>query len=107
MSPMAELVTDRLTLRRWRSSDRIPFTRINADIRVMEFFPNLLTPADSRVMIERIEAHFVHYGFGLWAAELRETSAFVGFIGLNVPAFDPPFTPHTNPLVEIGWRLAF
>jgi len=67
----------------------------------------LLTPADSRIMIERIGAHFLQYGYGLWAAELRETSAFVGFIGLNVPAFDAPFTPHTNPWVEIGWRLAF
>jgi RimJ/RimL family protein N-acetyltransferase len=103
---MADLTTDRLVLRRWRSSDRIPFTRLNADLRVMEYFPNLLTPADSRIMIERIEAHFVHYRFGLWAAELRETAAFVGYIGLNVPAFDPPFTTNTNPLVEIGWRLA-
>ena len=104
---MADLTTDRLTLRRWLPADRIPFARLNADVRVMEYFPKLLTPADSGIMIERIEAHFVHYGFGLWAAELRETPAFIGFIGLNVPAFDPPFTPHTHPLVEIGWRLAY
>jgi RimJ/RimL family protein N-acetyltransferase len=107
MSPMADLLTDRLELRRWRTTDRVPFARMNADLRVMEHFPALLTPADSTVMSERIQAHFDHYGFGLWAAELRATGHFIGFIGLNVPAFDPPFTSRTNPCVEIGWRLAF
>jgi 3-dehydroquinate dehydratase/shikimate dehydrogenase len=34
--------TDRLTLRRWNSSDIEPFARLNADPRVMEFFPATL-----------------------------------------------------------------
>ena len=99
---MTILETDRLILRRWRPTDRLPFTRLNADLRVMEHFPALLTPAESREMIDRIEAHFVRYGFGLWAVELRATGDFTGFVGLNVPTFDAPFTP----CVEIGWRLA-
>ena len=32
----------------------------------------------------------------------RLDGSFIGFIGLNVPSFDAPFTP----CVEIGWRLA-
>jgi RimJ/RimL family protein N-acetyltransferase len=79
---------------------------MNADPRVMEHFPDPLTLAETDDLIARIQAHFTHHDYGVWAAELRSTGAFIGFIGLNVPTFEPPFTPHTNPVVEIGWRLA-
>ena len=68
----------------------------------MEFFPRCLSRAESDQFIERIEAHFQKHSFGLYAAELRENDAFVGFIGLSVPAFEAHFTP----CVEIGWRLS-
>src|ERR1035438_8498559 len=68
----------------------------------MEFFPALATAEETVQMIERIEQHFERYGFGLFAAELIETRAFIGFVGLNVPTFEAPFMPS----VEIGWRLA-
>jgi RimJ/RimL family protein N-acetyltransferase len=96
------LQTPRLILRRWRPSDREPFRRLNADPRVMEFFPALLSAEESDFLLDRIENHFELYGFGLWATELRENSEFVGFIGLAVPTFKAAFTP----CVEIGWRLA-
>ncbi len=44
----------------------------------------------------------MQHGFGLWAAELRETGEFLGYVGLAVPRFEAAFTP----CVEIGWRLA-
>jgi len=94
--------TDRLTLRRWRDADRAPFAAMNADPRVMEHFPARLSRADSDRLIERIEVGFETHGFGLWALEVRETGAFIGFTGLSVPSFDAHFTP----AVEIGWRLA-
>lgn len=97
-----ELFTERLILRRWRESDREPFARINADPRVMEFFPSTLTRAESDAMIDRIEARFSDRGYGLSAAELRDTGELIGYIGLSVPAFEAHFTP----CVEIGWRLA-
>ena len=96
------LETDGLLLRRWSDADREPFFRVNSDPRVMEFFPNRLSRAESDQFIERIEAHFRKHSFGLYAAELRENHAFVGFIGLSVPAFEAHFTP----CVEIGWRLS-
>jgi RimJ/RimL family protein N-acetyltransferase len=100
---MAEgLITGRLILRRWREVDRAPFRALNADPRVMEFMPGLLTPETSDALMERIEQHFQRHGFGLFAAELRQTGAFLGFIGLSIPKFDAPFMP----AVEIGWRLA-
>ena len=97
------LTTARLALRRWRDSDRIPFQRINADPRVMEFFPEVLTTKETDNGMARIEKHFDRHGFGLFAAELIETETFIGFIGLNVPTFEAPFMP----AVEIGWRLGF
>jgi RimJ/RimL family protein N-acetyltransferase len=100
---MPDLHTDRLLLLRWRVSDQGPFARLNADPRVMEYFPATLTPAESDTMIGRIEAHFNRYGFGLWALELRDTGEFIGFTGLNVPTFKTHFTP----CIEIGWRLVF
>jgi RimJ/RimL family protein N-acetyltransferase len=95
--------TERLVLRRWREDDRELFRAINADPRVMEYFPCVLPPADSDEVFERIQRHFERHSFGLWAAELRECGTFLGFIGLAIPSFDAPFMP----AVEIGWRLRF
>lgn len=96
------LATERLILRRWRPSDREPFAAMNADPRVMEFFPQSLSRPESDASADRIEAHFTRHGFGLYAVERRGGPAFIGFIGLSVPNFDAPFMP----CVEIGWRLA-
>ena len=97
-----ELRTERLTLRRWRDADRAPFAQMNADPRVMEFFPAPLSREESDALITRIEAGFDRHGFGLWALEVRETGEFIGFTGLAPPEFEAHFTP----AVEVGWRLA-
>jgi RimJ/RimL family protein N-acetyltransferase len=89
----ASLKTERLILRRWRESDREPFRALNADPRVMEFFPSLLTAEETDAGIARIERHFDEHGFGIYAAELIDTHAFIGFIGISIPAFDAPFMP--------------
>jgi RimJ/RimL family protein N-acetyltransferase len=96
------LETTHLLLRRWRDSDRGPFAALNSDPRVMQFFPALLSRAESDRLAGRIEAQFEEHGFGLFAAELRQERAFIGFMGLSVPNFEAPFTP----CVEIGWRIA-
>jgi RimJ/RimL family protein N-acetyltransferase len=97
-----QLETDRLCLRQWRAGDRLPFAAMNADRRVMEYFPATLTSEESNAAVAKMEAHFEKHGFGLWAVEILETSQFAGFIGLSVPEFNAPFMP----CVEIGWRLA-
>ena len=96
-----ELRTERLWLRRWVADDRVPFARLNADPRVVEFLPGPLSRAESDTRADRIEAHFQRHGFGLWAVEVPGVTRFAGFIGLAVPGFEAPFTP----CVEIGWRL--
>ena len=94
--------TPRLLLRSWQASDREPFARMNADPRVREFFPSLQTPAESDASVDWLEAVMQRHGFTFFAAELRQTGEFIGFVGLGIPSFEAHFTP----CVEIGWRLA-
>ena len=99
---MIALETQRLILREWRQSDRQPFSQINADPRVMEFLPALLSPQESDRYVDQIQGQIHNRGFGLSAAELRQDHSFIGFIGLAVPSFQANFTP----CVEVGWRLS-
>lgn len=101
--PNRELDTARLKLRQWQTSDLEPFAQLNADPRVMEFFPALLSRAESDTMAERICSLIAQHGYGFWAVELKESQTFIGFVGLHIPAATLPFSP----CVEIGWRLAF
>ncbi len=97
-----ELRTERLRLRRWQPADRAPFAAMNADPRVMEHFPALMSQEESDASYARIRAHFEQHGFGLWAVEILGGAEFAGFIGLNTTRFEVHFTP----CIEIGWRLA-
>ena len=97
-----ELRTARLYLRRWRDSDRKPFSFLNADPFVIEHFPARLSSEESDALAVRIETHFDQHAFGLWAVEIQGAVPFAGYIGLSIPSFEAHFTP----CVEIGWRLA-
>lgn len=99
---ITELDTERLRLRQWRTSDLGPFAELNADPRVMEFFPARLDRAASDALAGRIEAKIAERGWGLWAAEIRATGEFIGFIGLQPPIAQLP----CSPCIEVGWRLA-
>lgn len=100
---LIEHTTTRLLLRQWRSSDRAPFAELNADPRVMEFFPSRLTREQSDAMADRCETLISERGWGLWAVELKASGSFIGYVGLHVPAAELPFSPCT----EVGWRLAY
>ncbi len=97
------ITTARLLLRPWRDDDIGPFAALNADPRVMEFFPAVRTRAETEEQVARIREHFDRHGFGNWAVEVPGAAPFIGFVGLGIPRFEAPFTP----CVEIGWRLAF
>ncbi len=100
-SGVSELRTDRLILRRWRPGDRQAFAALNADPRVMEYFPSVLSRGDSDALADLIERHFDRHGFGLWAVDVPGVAPFAGYAGLMIPGFDAAFTP----CVEAGWRL--
>jgi RimJ/RimL family protein N-acetyltransferase len=103
---MAELIgleTERLRLRQWIESDREPFARLNTDPQVMEFLPSILDRAASDAMIDRLQTKIIEKGWGFWAVESKQDQQFIGFVGLEIPKSNLPFSP----CVEIGWRLAF
>jgi RimJ/RimL family protein N-acetyltransferase len=94
--------TDRLLMRRWRDTDRVPFAAMNADPGVMRYFPGTLDRATSDGLVHTIEARFDLLGFGLWALEVADTAEFIGFTGLNPM---PSGVPGAGGM-EVGWRLA-
>ena len=96
------LQTSRLILRQWTDHDLVPFAQLNADPEVMEYFPAPLSGAESNAFANTIRSLIEQRGWGLWAVEVPGQAAFIGFVGLHIPANDLP----CSPCVEIGWRLA-
>ena len=93
------ITTERLILRAWKNEDVLPYAEMNADPRVREFFPSVLTREQSEAEIRRLQAIYDRDGFSLFAAELIETGEFVGFIGLLTMTFAVPFI--AQPAVEL------
>jgi len=96
--------SDRLGFRHWTDADRIPFATMNADPVVMEYFPDVLTTAESNALVDRAIAHFADKGFGPYAVDRLDLDVptFIGFIGLFTPSFE---LDYGSDWVEIGWRL--
>lgn len=98
----AILKTKRLTLRPWKESDFELFAKLNADPRVMEYFPSVLTRQESDDYASRIYKKLKEQGWGLWAVSAPGAD-FIGYIGLA----EVNFSAHFTPAIEIGWRLAY
>lgn len=58
--------TQRLKLRQWIASDRKPFSKLNADPQVMEYFPDVLSETESNAMADIIESLIGENGWGFW-----------------------------------------
>ena len=93
--------TERLGLRNWVASDRVPFIAMGQNPEVMRYFPELLTKADSIALINDLKKHYEKYGYTYFAMDELITGEFVGFAGLKYQTFESDFTPS----VDIGWRL--
>ena len=74
---------------------------MNADSRVMEYFPAPLSLPESAAFFDRIRREFETEGFGLYALERRTDGELLGYTGLHRVTFDGPLYGR----VEIGWRL--
>ena len=93
--------TERLYLRQWQASDFAPFAEMNANPKVMEYFPKLLTTSMSNTIAKKCQSLIDENGWGFWAVSLKETDTFIGMVGLNNANAEMPFSP----AVEIAWRL--
>lgn len=98
---MKVIETERLILRTWKEQDADAYFRINQDPKVIEFFLGPLTREQVHEFILAVNKHQEKHGYTLWAAEIKETEEFIGFIGLNYTDWEAHFTP----TVEVGWRL--
>lgn len=96
------LKTERLLLRQWQDSDLAAFAKMNADKKVMEYFPSTLSTEESDALAKVIQHELQEKDYGLWAVEILGKASFIGFVGLHYQDFDAPFTP----CVEIGWRIS-
>ncbi len=106
MDKIFTIKTDRLILRSWKEEDLEPFAKLNADPRVMEYFPSTLSREESDHMVKRIQTKFEKTGCCFWAVSAPGVADFIGMIGLN--RLDNSILPvHFLPAVEVGWRLAF
>lgn len=100
---MVRLETERLILRGWEERDVAPFAAMNADPRVMAFFPSTLTARESRKTYERLKSRAEANGFHFQPIEFKRSGSFAGFVGIARVTIDVDFAP----AIEIGWRLPF
>lgn len=98
---MIYIETSRLRLRDWEEGDLKPFIELNADEKVMTYFPKTLSTEETMLFYKTIVSEFKECGFGLYAVELKRNKEFIGFIGFHRATFEADFTP----CIEIGWRL--
>lgn len=75
--------TDRLILHCWQDEDFPAFARMNADSRVMEYFPAPLSLPESAAFFDRIRREFETERFGLYALERRTDGELLGYTGLH------------------------
>ena len=93
------LITDRLRLRAFRTSDVDDYAAMNADPEVARYLLGG-APWDSDRSWRHLAFTLGHWqlgGSGMWAVEQKETGTFVGMIGFAEPAGWAGF--------ELAWKL--
>ena len=101
MEKVLSLETDRLILRQWIETDFVGFCEMNADPEVMRYFPSTLTESECHDFMSKMSSLIREQGWGFWAVEIKAINEVIGFVGLNSPRTQFPFSP----CVEVGWRL--
>ena len=97
--------TERLILRSWEERDRAPLAAILGDPEVRRFYPTTLTFEQTAAQLDFSMQRQEEVGFHFGAAELRETGAFIGLIGLGYIPDETRAAIPGHPAVEIGWQF--
>jgi RimJ/RimL family protein N-acetyltransferase len=101
-APLGDVTTERLELRRFRSSDADELAPVFAQEEVWRYpYGRGMTRNETEAFVASQLAHWDEHGFGLWVAGERATGRTVGYAGLAVPTF----LPEILPAVEVGWRF--
>jgi RimJ/RimL family protein N-acetyltransferase len=101
-TPLPDVETDRLGLRRFATSDREALVDVFAKPEVWRFplgrgMSDEETAAFLAAQIDQYES----CGVACWLATERATDRVIGYVGLSVPTFHPAILP----TVEVGWRF--
>ena len=101
-SPLGDVRTDRMLLRRFDETDLDGLARVFAKAEVWEFpYGRSFTRQETSSFLDAQLAEWDECGFGCWIAVLDATQEPIGYVGLSVPMF----LPEILPAVEIGWRF--
>jgi RimJ/RimL family protein N-acetyltransferase len=101
-APLADVVTERLTLRRFAADDVDELTAVFAKPEVWEFpFGRAFTRDETAAFLTAQIDQYESCGVACWLATERATARVVGYVGISVPTFHPEILP----TVEVGWRL--
>ena len=91
--------TERMILREYTLQDFNALYEIMSDAETMQHYPNPFDKERTMKWIEWNLQNYKEYGFGLWAAVLKETGEFIGDCGLTIQNIDGEFLP------EIGYHI--
>lgn len=97
--------TERLLIRPFREEDRDALAELHANPDVRRYFPTTLNREESDAYFDRAQQALQKNGFHFVAAELKQTSEFIGILGIGrIDADICAVTPgHSG--VEIGWQF--
>jgi RimJ/RimL family protein N-acetyltransferase len=94
--------TERLLLRPWADDDVDALASVFAEPEVWRYpFGRAFSREETERFLASKQAQWARYGFGSWAAVLKEDGRLIGYIGLAVPEW----LPEVLPAVEVGYRL--
>jgi RimJ/RimL family protein N-acetyltransferase len=99
-----KLETPRLRLRRWHPEDLDTLARWQTDPELMRHMGKpSFSREESEAHLARFERHWAEHGFGLWAAEEKETGALIGRVGLAYHR-EWPHDPEVGWLIDRPWQ---
>ena len=91
--------TERLLLREYTPDDFAALYEILSDPETMAHYPAPFDEARTRRWIDWNLENYAEYGFGLWAAVLKETGEFIGDCGITIQNIDGEMRP------EVGYHI--
>lgn len=91
------LETERLRLREMTEADYPALCKILRDEETMYAYGGAFSDREAREWLDRQLARYKQYGFGLWAAVLKETGEMIGQCGLTMQEWNG------REVLEIGY----
>lgn len=93
------LETKRLILREMTQKDFVSLCKILQDENVMYAYEGAFNKTEVQSWLDKQIENYKEYGFGLWAAVLKETGVMIGQCGLTMQNYNG------SKVLEIGYHL--